>query len=136
MSVVVAAEDLAGTLAGYNIAYLITVGDDARPHAVQVRPRLDADRIVVAAMGARTRRNAAERSTVTLLWPPPEPTGYTLLVDGTATVTDAGVEIAITHAVLHRAPADPVAPTGDDCGSDCRPVPLGAAAADHDSAIR
>ncbi|MQY30854.1 pyridoxamine 5'-phosphate oxidase family protein [Nocardia aurantia] len=122
MSVVVAAEDLARTLAGYDIAYLITVGGDARPHAVQVRPRLEADRIVLASAGSRTRRNAAERGTVTLLWPPAAAAGYTLLVDGTATVTDGGIEIAITHAVLHRAADQPVIPTGDDCGSDCRPV--------------
>jgi hypothetical protein len=133
MSVVVAAGDLARTLTGYGIAYLITVGADARPHAVQVRPRLEADRIVLASAGDRTRRNAAERGTVTLLWPPVEPSGYTLLVDGAATVTEAGLEITVTHAVLHRAPDRPAAPAGDDCGSDCRPVALGPLGADPDA---
>ena len=54
-----------------------------------------------------TRENLAHRSDVTLLWPPPEPGGYSLIVDGRAEVSDADTdsvhcEVVPTRALLHR----------------------------------
>ena len=60
---------------------------------------------------------------MTVLFPPLEQRGYTLIVDGTAEVTDDGIAVRPATAVLHR-PADhadgPAAPGG--CGNDCAPV--------------
>ncbi|MFI1919232.1 pyridoxamine 5'-phosphate oxidase family protein [Nocardia sp. NPDC020380] len=125
MSQVVASDELEQTLAGYGIAYLITIGADIRPHAVEVHAELDSHRFLVADTGNSTRRNIGERDTVTLLWPPLEPGGYTLLVDGTATLTDRGIEIVVTRAVQHRA-ATEVSQSVGACGSDCHPLAIAA----------
>jgi hypothetical protein len=108
------------------MAYLITVGKDARPHAVQVHPNLVSGRFLVSEAGSRTRHNVAAHASVTLLWPPVQVTEYTLIIDGTATVSAREVEITMTRAVLHRPSTDAVAPTSS-CGSDCRPLPMAAA---------
>jgi hypothetical protein len=103
---------LAAALADYPFAYLITVDDGYRVHTVTVEPalrHLDAARAVVdvGQIGGRTRQNLAQRSDVTLLWPPPEPGGYSLIVDGTAELSDAADEtvrlgVVPTRALLHR----------------------------------
>jgi hypothetical protein len=93
-------------------AFLLTVTDDARPHAVAVAPSWAGDDLVVSA-GKTSRRNAAERPDVTVLWPGPRPGEFSLILDATATVDDGAetVTLAPTRAVLHRP-----APGG---GSDC-----------------
>lgn len=125
MSQVVASDALEQTLAGYGIAYLITIGADIRPHAVEVRAEFDAHRFRITEAGNSTRRNIGARNTVTLLWPPLDPGGYTLLVDGTATLTDHGIDIVVTRAVQHRA-ATENSQTVSSCGSDCHPLPVAA----------
>lgn len=117
---------LAEVVAGHRSAYLVTVGEDARPHVVAVSPRVTADTVVVDEVGRHSRRNMTARPAVTLLWPPERPDGYSLVVDGTATVTDGTtVVLQPTRAVQHRPherPAGGTSPTG--CGSDCLPVDL------------
>jgi hypothetical protein len=97
-------------------AYLLTVTGDGRPHAVAVAPGWDGDDLVVDT-GTGSAGNAGERPRVTLLWPPREPGGYSLIVDGVATVTpgDVAGRVALqpTSAVLHR-PA-PDRPGDSDC---------------------
>jgi hypothetical protein len=114
---------LAAALPDYPFAYLITVDDDYRVHTVTVEPELcdlpdgtDGRRAIidVGLIGGRTRDNLAQRSDVTLLWPPPEPGGYSLIVDGQAETTDSDSETARlgvvpTRALLHR-DADPDSP--------------------------
>jgi hypothetical protein len=80
----------------------------------------------VGPLGRRTLANAAERPAVTLLWPPVEPEGYSLIVDGTAEMSDDGVLVSPTRAVLHRAAAAGATASADDhaCVSDCIEVPL------------
>ncbi|PRC51529.1 hypothetical protein C6A85_63615, partial [Mycobacterium sp. ITM-2017-0098] len=56
----------------------------------------------------------------TLVWPPREPGGYTLIVDGAASASGDGLSIQPTGAVLHR-PATPGTPTASGCGDDCDP---------------
>ena len=126
-------ERLAAALSDYPFAYLITVGDDYRVHTVTVEPRLrdlpdgpDGPGAIVdvGLIGGRTRTNLAQRSDVTLLWPPPEPGGYSLIVDGSAQVSDAGADTARlgvvpTRALLHR-DADPDSPeAAKGCLHDC-----------------
>lgn len=104
MSIAVDLSALAGTLAEYSFAYLVTVGDDYRAHTVAVDPVMTGGALVVASVGNSTRRNAGAHPDVTLVWPPREPGGLTLIVDGTADVADAGLRVTPTGAVLHGKP--------------------------------
>jgi hypothetical protein len=83
---------LAAALVDYDFAYLITVGNDYRVHTVTVEPVLRDGLLDVGLVGGRTCNNLANRSHATLLWPPRELGGYSLIVDGRTTVTDIGDE--------------------------------------------
>lgn len=104
-------------------AYLLTVADDARPHAVHVAVRWQGDALAVE-VGRRSAANAAARPLVSLLYPPRAEGGYSLIVDGTATGAPpgAGQRLLITPslAVLHRPAAAPD-PTAS-CAADCVPL--------------
>jgi hypothetical protein len=113
---------LAHALADYPYAYLITVDDGYRAHTVTVEPQLREATLDIGLIGGRTRNNLAQRADVTLLWPPAEPGGYSLIVDGSAEVTEAGSETARltvvpTRALLHRDADSPDAAKG--CLHDC-----------------
>jgi hypothetical protein len=112
MSVKVDLAELAEHLQHYGFAYLLTVGDDSRPHAVAVRPSFDGRAFAVVGLGRQTRANLGARPDVSLLWPPFEHGGYSLIVDGHATLRDADASVAATHAILHR-------PAEDGTGHDC-----------------
>ena len=56
---------------------------------------------------------------MTLVFPPADADGFSLLVDGAATVDGSTVTIAPTKAILHR-PAP--GPDGRRAGSDCRDI--------------
>ena len=76
---------LAAALDDFPFAYLITVDEDYRVHTVTVDPTMREAIIDVGLIGGRTRKNLAQRAVdVTLLWPPLEPGGYSLIVDGRA----------------------------------------------------
>lgn len=122
VSVKVDMDQLAAALADFAFAYLVTVGDDYRAHTVAVDPVLVDGMLGINSVGDRTRRNAGSHAGVTLVWPPREPGGYTLIVDGVAEAADDALTIEPTGAVLHR-PATPTSPTTSGCGDDC--VPLG-----------
>jgi len=72
----------------------------------------------IGGVGNSTRRNAGAHPAVTLVWPPRDPGGYSLIVDGRAAVAGDGVTVDPTGAVLHR-PAVPGTPTASGCGDDC-----------------
>lgn len=104
-------------------AYILTVGDDARAHAVHAALGWEGD-VLVAAVGRRSAANAAARSAVSLLYPVRSEGDYSLIVDAEAAVepTAEGHRLRLTpvRAVLHRsAPAPSPAST---CGSDCVPL--------------
>ena len=129
MSIPVAVDDLRTALAERpSSAYLLTVSDDGRPHAVHVALSWDGDRLA-ADVGRRTAANAAARpNAVSLVFPVRNADDYSLIVDGTASVAtgdaaDGGerrVRIAPTKAVLHRPAAAP--DPASACGSDCVPL--------------
>jgi hypothetical protein len=108
-------------------AFLVTVGDDGRPHVVSVHVGTEGDLLVVAA-GRRTSANVVARPGVTLLWPGPHgaageddpgATEYGLIVDGTGELVGSeppAVAIRPAAAVLHR-----LADTAGD-GPSCVPV--------------
>lgn len=133
MSVDVPLERLRAELdARGDVAYLVTVGDDGRPHCVGVSVHWEAGTLVMGS-GTTSTRNAAARRLVTLLAPPVgadgargegaaggdrvAEQGYSLIVDGdviAATPGDGGggtVRVRPTHAVLHR----PAAAAAHDC---------------------
>lgn len=134
MSIPVPLDELEQQLAGYGVAYLLTVGESHRPHAVAVRPMLAGGRLSVPGPGRRTTANVLARPDVTVLWPPVEPGGYTLILDGHADASavdpqsgGGDLQVRPSHAVLHRpadrAEAGTTPATGSECGNDC--VPLG-----------
>lgn len=110
-------------------AYLITVADDGRPHAVHVTLRW-AGEALEATVGKRTAANAAARPTaVSLLYPLRTADDYSLIVDGTAVVAPAAgpdgeprVLVTPQRAVLHRPASAPVAGDASGCGADCVPL--------------
>lgn len=115
-------ERLAAALGDFPFAYLITVDDDYRAHTVTVEPVLRDGILDVGLIGGRTTKNLANRNDATLLWPPYEAGGYSLIVDGRAAVTDADndtvhLEIKPTKALLHRNADSPTAAKG--CLHDC-----------------
>ncbi len=121
MSVAVDLDKLADTLGDFSYAYLVTVGDDYRAHTVAIQPVLTGDAFSIGTVGNSTRRNAAAHPDVTLVWPPRETGGYTLIIDGRADAVGEGLRVTPTGAVLHR-PAPPGTPTASGCGDDCVPL--------------
>lgn len=129
MSIEVTLQQLAQTLTRYRFAYLVTVGDDARAHVLAVTTTPANDTLLVTDLGRTTRANVAAHPSVTLVWPPTDPSDYSLIVDGVASMRDDELVVAPTRAVLHRpAPPRPTA-TGDGCESDCVELPVTTAAA-------
>jgi hypothetical protein len=105
-------------------AYVLTVSDDARPHAVHVAVEWEGDVVLTAAVGKRSADNAAARPTVSLLFPVRADGDYSLIVDGTAVVAarENGHRLLITptKAVQHRAAAVP--DPASSCPADCVPL--------------
>lgn len=124
MSIEVALPQLEDALTRYRLAYLVTVGEDARAHVVAVDATLANDSLRVSEPGRKTRAALAAHPSVTLVWPPADPDDYSLIVDGVGSLRDDELTVAPTRAVLHR-PAEPRAvPAGAGCGSDCVELPL------------
>jgi hypothetical protein len=78
------------------------------------------------AFGKSAARSIASWPNVSLFWPPREPGGYALVVNGTATKhRETGgvtwVEIMLTKSVLHR-PGSRSSDSDGSCTSDCRQV--------------
>lgn len=122
MSVKVDLDRLADALADFAFAYLVTVGDDYRAHAVAVEPVLTDGAVDVGEIGRTTRTNTTGHGDVTLIWPPREPGGYTLIVDGTCRPTDGPLRIVPTRAVLHRKATPDSPSTNPHCLHDCVPI--------------
>jgi Pyridoxamine 5'-phosphate oxidase len=105
-------------------AYVLTVSDDGRPHAVHGPVRW-IDEVLVADVGRRSAANATARPSVSLLYPVRTDGEYTLIVDGTAAVESSGEGLRLlvtpTTAVLHR-PAPAADPTASSCAADCLPL--------------
>lgn len=128
MSIPVDVDQLAGPLAERGPGYLLTAGADGRVKAVTVEPELREGALVCA--GSRgSARNLEANPVATLLFPPAQERGYTLLVDGTAAATGDRIVFTPTSAVLHRPAdhADHAVHAGGHgaaggCGHDCAPV--------------
>jgi hypothetical protein len=125
MSIPVELDDLAAAIDDYGWAYVLTVGDDQRAHIVAASPRWTSERLVFSG-GRRTAANATARPNISLCYPPPDPSGYSLIVDGTASIDGQVIEFAPTGAVLHRPARDGFTGSPTGCDSDCAPVNSGA----------
>jgi hypothetical protein len=121
MSVKVNLDQLADALSDFTFAYLITVGDDYRAHTVAVETVLSDGTFDIGGVGRSTGKNTTAHPDVTLVWPPGEQGGYTLIVDGRGALVDSALTITPVSAVLHR-PAAPGLPTASGCGDDCIPI--------------
>jgi hypothetical protein len=122
MSIPVPLPELAGTMSRFgSVPYLLTVGPDRTPHAASVTvewappeapdrpeaPLKAPDRVgnLLAGAGRRTAANIRANEALALLWPPPSPGDYSLIVDGTGSIREEGPHLVVvikpTSAVLH-----------------------------------
>lgn len=122
MSIPVDIGDLEKALQDFRSGYLLTTAD-GRVKVVTVDPDLTGPALRIAAPGHGTLGNLAANPAVTLVFPPLEPRGYTLLVDGSAAVDAEDVVVTPTSAVLHRPASHADGPlAADGCSHDCAPV--------------
>ena len=122
VSIPVEIGDLAAALERFGSGYLLTT-TDGRVKVVTVDPVVDDGDLRIASPGRGTLANLATNPAVTLVLPPLEHHGHSLLVDGTAAVDGEDVRVTPTSAVLHRPAAHADGPLpADGCGHDCEPV--------------
>lgn len=125
MSIPVPIDELARALADFDLAYLLSSGATG-VKVVSVTVQAGEGELVVPTPSGGTAANIDAHPAVTLLCPPREAGGYSLIVDGTALTRGEGFVITPGRAVLHRPAGDAAtatpADTGDGCGQDCVPL--------------
>jgi hypothetical protein len=107
MSIEVPLDRLFDEIEGWGFGYLVTVSEDDRSHLLALRPLVLGDgegrRLRFDAGGGRACRNVVVHPNVSMVFPPTATSeGYSLVVDGEATVADRHVDVRPTWAVLHR----------------------------------
>ena len=129
VSIPVDLDELEAATAEYGWAYVLSVGDDERVKIVACPPTWH-DGLLCLAAGGGSARNAAARPALTVAFPPLDPDGYTLIVDGDASVADGhdagdgsppAIHVAPTGAVLHRPAPAGFTNTATGCRHDCAP---------------
>jgi hypothetical protein len=119
--------ELAKTLRGYQLAYLVTVSPQNHPHVVTVSAVAAGERLRIDELRGKSRANLARCPVVTFVWPPSEPGGYSLIVEGVADCGDDEVMVTPTRAVLHRVAQPSAGPNysaSGGCRADCIEVAL------------
>ncbi len=124
MTIRVDLTELTATLADFDYAYLLTVNDEGRAHAVAVTPQLVDGAFRIGDLGRKSVTNAATRPNLSLVYPPRQVGGYSLIIDGDAAVDGDAVVVTPTTAVLHRPAPAGFEPEAGACGSDCQPISL------------
>jgi hypothetical protein len=105
--------------------YLLTVTEDTRPHCSCSEVTWHGSSLVAPAPSGWAASEALGRQQVTILWPPAQPSGYSLIVDGYA--QSALIEgqprlvVTPTRAVLHRH-GETKTLADNSCQSDCIPI--------------
>lgn len=122
VSIPVDLNELELALSGFGMGYLLTASPTGAVKAVTVDPRW-ADGILLTGPSKGTAANLRANPSATLIFPPPEPKGYTLIIDGTASASVDAIALTPVTAVLHRPAAhrDGPVPPGS-CGHDCTHV--------------
>jgi hypothetical protein len=112
VSIPVGLDELAAAIERFGTTpYLLTAGDGGRPRAVSIAPAWRGAHLVCGA-GRRTSVNVQAQPAVSLLWPPDQVGGHSLIVDATAVVADEELVITPLNAVLHVPPARAAAEAG------------------------
>ncbi|MFD1504944.1 pyridoxamine 5'-phosphate oxidase family protein [Georgenia yuyongxinii] len=109
MSIKVEVAELGAAMAEHDFAYLLSPGQE-RPHVVALVPRLVGGELVLDSPGRSALALAGDHPAVTLVFPPRQASGFTLIVDGVVRAVDAesdssGVPtltVVPAHAILHR----------------------------------
>lgn len=101
MSVLVELADLPERLREFDRGYLLT-SRNGLVKAVSVRATPAGGDLRVPTPGGGSVANVGTNPSVTLLFPPLESPGMTLLVDGTAVADGDDVVVTPTGAVLHK----------------------------------
>ena len=84
MSIPVAAKDILTTIKEYGPStYLVSATADNHPHVANLTFVIDKNDLIVT-VGKRGTKNLENCPKVTLLWPPKELGGYSLIIDGIA----------------------------------------------------
>lgn len=113
-------DELSSVIAEHALGpYLLTVTEDNRPHVGDVTYRWNDGEVLVPAPSSWARSEQLGHLDVSLLWPPNEPGGYSLIVDGRGHAVTSGLAISVSRAVHYR-PA--TSPDGEPCGADCVPI--------------
>lgn len=112
-------EPLARALARGTSGYLVSLARSGRAHVGVVSVGQDGDRIVLTEVGAGTCGNLAVDRRATVVLPPLDAGGYTLIVDGHAVPDGARYLIAPARAVLHRHGQPGAEPADGGCVADC-----------------
>lgn len=105
MSIKVELDDLPRVLGDFDAGYLLTVdpaGSPARVKVVSVRPSPGDGELRITAPGRGSLANVRANPAVTLLWPPREAGGMSLIVDGAAAVDGEDVRVTPAGGVLHK----------------------------------
>ena len=103
MSLKVELAYLPAKAAEYGPGFLLSADGSAGPHAMHVRYAFTAEPVVATCdVGRSAARNIEANPLVTLLWPPLEEGGYSLIADGEALVAEGIATIKMLGAVLHR----------------------------------
>lgn len=110
---------LAEHAAGFAFAYLITINPKGRIHTSVVRPSVGGSTVTIVEASGRSCTNAGEHPEVSLVWPPADAGGYSLIVDGTATNDEGTLVVTPSRAILHRPALEPAEPDGEACVQDC-----------------
>lgn len=105
MSIPVDVGDLPRTLPDFGPGYLLTVSPEGRVKAVSVEPIVEGETMLVRGPGRGSLANVGGNPVLTLLYPPREASGFSLLVDGTGSVEGEDVRVSPSSAVLHRSPS-------------------------------
>lgn len=106
MSIKVDPTELAAKAAAQGSGFLITADGTGGPHTMSAAFEFATDEHSTTAscgIGRTASRNINSNPFVTLLWPPAETGGHSLIADGEASVAvDGHTSITILSAVLHR----------------------------------
>jgi len=122
MSIPVDVGDLARALDDFGVGYLLSSAE-GRVKAVTVEPVASDGVLRIVGPGRGSVANVSANPHVTVLLPPLQQRGYTLLVDGTAVREGDDLVVTPTSAVLHRpASHGDGEASHEGCGHDCRHV--------------
>lgn len=112
----------------------MTTSPDGRAKIITVDPVVEGGVLAVPTPSRGAAANIAGNPAVTVVWPPLQRHGFTLIVDGTAVADEAGIAVTPEHGILHRprthaqAPGAPEAPyplqgnPNPTCGHECAPI--------------